>query len=194
MANLPIIKDLKVADYLAELAADSLFPSAGAAAALGGAQAASLFAMVCRVNLRKSKSGETDSGEEYWSRMLAEAEEISNQCLELAQADGLAYRLVVEGDPQGPDHAIEVPLRIASWACKLTLMIKEALSLSYKPVQADAETALHLAEGSKNAALAVARHNLKMIADTARRAYYSKEIENLMGSAANKTHSIDDPV
>jgi formiminotetrahydrofolate cyclodeaminase len=194
MANLPIIKDLKVADYLAELAADSLFPSAGAAAALGGAQAASLFAMVCRVNLRKSKSGETNSGEDYWSQMLAKAEDLCNQCLELAQADGLAYRKVVDGDPQGPDHAIEVPLEIASNLSKLVLMIKEALPLAYKPVQADAETALHLAEGSKNAALAVARHNLKMITDTAKRACYRKEIENLMGSAADKTHLIDDSI
>ena len=64
--SLPVIKDLDVSGYLRELAADSLFPSAGAAAGLTAAQGAALFAMVCRVNLRKQPAP-------LWERALEQA-------------------------------------------------------------------------------------------------------------------------
>lgn len=201
MGGLPDVKSLTVNTYLAELAADSLFPSAGAAAGLTAAQAAALFAMVCRVNLRKlkeirgestgapeagaaaagGKKGKEEAGAAwiFWQKMLELAEDYQKRCLELVQADGAAYREVVDGDPQGPAHALEVPLAIARHARETAELIRQALPESYAPVRADAETALHLAEGSKKAALVVARHNLALLSGEAEREKYLNQIELL---------------
>ncbi len=199
---MPEVKDLTLSAYLAELAADSLFPSAGAAAAVTGAQAAALFAMVCRVNIRKLKEkagktagsvecetgqassrgkpqGEAEAGRSFWGKMLAQAQKCQMRCLELAQADGLAYREVVGGNPEGPAHALEVPLQIARCCRETAHLIEQALPESYAPVRADAETAFWLARGSKKAALAVARHNLALIQNESERENYVNQIELL---------------
>ncbi|MDH7576915.1 MAG: cyclodeaminase/cyclohydrolase family protein [Bacillota bacterium] len=196
MGGFSEVKNLTVRAYLAELAADSLFPSAGAAAALTGAQAAALFAMVCRVNLRKLKkkgqagredveTGSTATGRErkgegggcsFWQKMLERSEAYLRRCLELAQADGLAYREVVDGNPQGPAHALEIPLQVAECSRETAYLIERALPESYAPVRADAETALHLARGSKKAALAVARHNLALLSSQSERENYVNKI------------------
>lgn len=198
VGSLPEVKNLTVSTYLAELAADSLFPSAGVAAALTGAQAAALLAMVCRVNLRKIKEksgqtpgleegnagrgdsdGEAEAGWGFWRKMLEQAQKRQRRYLELAQADGVAYQEVVDGNPEGPAHALEIPLQIAECAWETAHLIKQALLESYAPVRADAETALHLARGSKEAALAVARHNLALLQNESERGNYVNQIKLL---------------
>ncbi len=187
MSDLPVIRDLKVSEYFAELASDSLFPSAGAAAALTGAQAAALFAMVCRVNLRKIKeaagggSGGAPEQEQltFWERSLELAVSCTRRFLDLAQEDGTAYREVVDEKPQGPSHSIEVPLGIARCGGELAELIEAAFPKSYAPVRADAETALCLVRGSKKAALAVARYNLPLLKEKSEREYYVNQIEEL---------------
>ena len=57
MDDIPVIKDYRLAAYFQELSTDSLYPSAGSSAAMTAAHAAALFAMVCRVNLRKIEEG-----------------------------------------------------------------------------------------------------------------------------------------
>jgi len=166
--SLPVIKDLTIADYFRELADDSLFPSAGASAGLTAAQGAALFAMVCRVNLRKlDDQGVAEPGQkeqlDFWKRILAQADELTERCLDLAQEDGSAYRDVAEGDPNGPAHAMDVPLEIARHSLKIAGLIRAALPKSYAPVKADAETALALVRGSFRAGLVVARHNLPLL-------------------------------
>lgn len=187
MAHPPAIRRLKVEDYLSELASDSLFPSAGAAAAVTGAQAAALFAMVCRVNLRKLREANERKSEcagdqqrlAFWERSLELASSWIQQFLELAQEDGVAYREVVEGKPEGPSHSIEVPLEIMRCCSELTELIETAMPLSYHPVRPDAETALCLAHGSKKAALAIARANLFLLKQKSEHEYYVNQIEKL---------------
>ncbi len=187
MSELPVIRDLKVSEYFAELASDSLFPSAGAAAALTGAQAAALFAMVCRVNIRKIKdaagggNGGAPDQEQlaFWERSLELAGSCTRRFLDLAQEDGTAYREVVEEKPQGPSHSIEVPLGIARCGGELAALIEAAFPKSYAPVRADAETAICLVRGSKKAALTVARYNLPLLKEKSEREYYVNQIEEL---------------
>jgi len=180
---LPIIKELNITGYLRELADDSLFPSAGAAAGLTAAQGAALFAMVCRVNLRKLKEKDSaiGSGDKiaFWDRALEQAENLTTCCLELAQEDGAAYRDVVENDPKGPAHAMDVPLEIARRSLEISILIRSAMTISYAPVRADAETALALVRGSFRASLVVARYNLPLIHDQAERNNYVNLIETL---------------
>lgn len=181
--SLPIIKDLNITGYLKELADDSLFPSAGAASGLTAAQGAALFAMVCRVNLRKLKdSGDAtrhDAQTAFWQQALEQAEGLTVRCLELAQEDGVAYRDVVDNDPRGPDHAMNVPLEIARRSLEISILIRSALPRSYAPVRADAETALALVRGSFKAALVVARFNLPLLHDQAKQDDYVNLIEAL---------------
>lgn len=190
--HLPVVKELTVTTYLKELAEDSLFPSAGAATALGCSQAAALFAMVCRVNLRKLKGKGKKEKETYWQKKLQETKEIIEESLELAQADGAAYLLFVNGE--GPKRAMEIPLQMASCADRLIKLIKRTLPKSYKPVRADAETACCLAAGSKKAALAVARHNIPLFTDQDLLKPYLDLIAALSESEPDAAHVVDDPV
>lgn len=184
MVDLPVIEELTVSAFLTELGADSLFPSAGAAAALTGAQAAALFAMVCRVNLRKLEEKEagavkenpSGAGVDFWQDLVQQADACTQHCLELAQEDGEAYEEVVDGNPQGPAHATEVPLEIARRAIETARLIDLAIPESYAPVRADAETARCLAQGSKKAALTVARYNLPLLKEKSEQAYYVNQI------------------
>lgn len=168
------LTELPLAAYLEELAADSLFPSAGAAAALGAAQGAGLLAMVCRVNLRRGTEPRA-----LWEERLARAETLMRELVSLAGEDGAAYQAYISGEPEGPRRALEVPLAIAESAEALARLLKESIPLSYPPVRADAEAGLSLALGSKKAALAVARHNLALLQDQEEREGYALRIRSL---------------
>lgn len=187
--SLPVIGELTVTGYLGELAGDSLFPSAGASAGLTAAQGAALFAMVCRVNLRKLGEGKLGDGAvpgpgqgetpAFWERVLEQADRLAGRCLELAQEDGAAYQEVVDGDPGGPVHALEAPLEIARRSLEIAGLIRASLPMSYAPVRADAETALALVQGSFRAGLVVARYNLPLLHDDAERENYVNLIKTL---------------
>jgi formiminotetrahydrofolate cyclodeaminase len=180
---LPIIKELSLTSYLRELADDSLFPSAGAAAGLTAAQGAALFAMVCRVNLRRIREQGAATGSEskvaFWERALEQAEHLSARSLELVQEDGAAYRDVIDKCPNGPAHAIDVPLEIARRSLEIAILIRSALTGSYAPVRADAETALALVRGSFRASLVIARSNLPLLHGQTDRDNYVNLIETL---------------
>ncbi|HHV34329.1 MAG TPA: hypothetical protein GXX59_01940 [Syntrophomonadaceae bacterium] len=183
MDDIPVIKDYQLAEYFQELSADSLYPSAGSSAAMTAAHAAALFAMVCRVNLRKIRedSSKGKQGSEnrkiLWEETLHQADMLIGRSLSLAQEDGFAIKDFVEGCPQGPAKATDIPLEIARCADKITALITNALRESYAPVQADAECARCLAEGSKKAALTVAHHNLPLLSPEERQNYVNQIAE-----------------
>lgn len=188
MDEVPLIKNLPLSDYFTKLAEDSLYPSAGSSSAMTAAHAAALFAMFCRVNLRKAEESRADlpgNGEgaevkvDFWKGMLKKALALTKRSFALAQEDGFAIRDFMEGNPLGPFRMIEVPLKIARCAAEIAAAIHRAFPESYPPVRADAETARCLAEGSKKAALAVARYNLPLLPDAADRLTYVNQIEEL---------------
>lgn len=168
MDDIPIIKDYRLEKYFLELSADSLYPSAGSSAAMTVAHAAALFAMACRVNLRKArenlnkKNGNKDAMA-FWQGIIYKADISLEQSLALAQEDGLAIRNYFEGDPQGAERLIDIPLEIARCAGEIIILIKQAFPGSYAPVQADMECARLLAEGGRKAALIIARYNLPLL-------------------------------
>lgn len=179
-----VIKDLKLSQYFKELSADSLYPSAGSSAAVTAAHAAALFAMTCRVNLRKIKEGKgyqqgvSENPKNYWEETLRRAESLMEQTLALAQKDGFAIKDFFEGDPSGAKKFTEIPLQIARCAGEIISLIKDSLPQSYPPVKADMECASWLAEGSKKAALMVAHYNLPLLKEEEKQ-YYVNQIEKL---------------
>ncbi len=180
-----VIKDLKLAQYFKELSADSLYPSAGSSAAVTAAHAAALFAMTCRVNLRKIKEKKESNQQEvspnpqnYWEETLHRAESLMERALALAQEDGFAIKAFFEGDPSAAKKFIDIPLEIARCAGEIISLIERSLPQSYPPVKADMECASWLAEGSKKAALMVAHYNIPLLKEEEKQ-YYVNQIEEL---------------
>jgi formiminotetrahydrofolate cyclodeaminase len=175
------IKALKLEQYFKELSADSLYPSAGSSAAVTAAHAAALFAMACRVNLRRINGEEqthdkdvSNNRRDYWEKTLNAAESLLEQSLALAQQDGFAIKAFVEGAPLGAKEATDIPLEIARCAKKLISLIERSFSRSYTPVRGDMECARWLAEGSKKAALMVAHYNIPLLKPEERQNYVNK--------------------
>ncbi|MDD3315121.1 MAG: cyclodeaminase/cyclohydrolase family protein [Syntrophaceticus sp.] len=191
MNHIPVIKDYQLTAYFQELSADSLYPSAGSSAAMTAAHAAALFAMVCRVNLRKIKedlSTRKDNQDRkiFWEETLHKADQILEQSLALAQEDGFAIKDFMEGVPQGGGKATSIPLDIACCAGEIIALITHAFPKSYAPVQADAECARCLAEGSKKASLTVARYNLPLLSQEERESF-TNQITALEQEACSNT-------
>lgn len=183
MGKVPVIKDLQLTTYFQELSADSVYPSAGSSAAVTAAHAAALFAMACRVNLRKIRedlsAGEGNNGRPvFWQETLGKTELLLEQTLALAQEDGFAVKDFIEGVPRGAERATTIPLQIARCAGEIIILTRDALPKSYLPVQADVECARCLAAGSKQAALTVARYNLPLL-DQDKRESYADQISKL---------------
>ena len=174
MDDIPVIKNYRLTQYFQELAADSLYPSAGSSAAMTAAHAAGLFTMACRVNLRKINNDR----ETFWQDLLHRAALLLEQLLALAQTDGFAIKDYVEGAPGGAEKATTVPLKIARCAGEIAALTRCALPESYVPVQADIECARCLAEGGKKAALIVARYNLPLL-NLERQEDYAQQISML---------------
>ncbi|MFY9139546.1 MAG: cyclodeaminase/cyclohydrolase family protein [Thermacetogeniaceae bacterium] len=181
----PVIKELKLSQYFRELSADSLYPSAGSSAGVTAAHAAALFAMTCRVNLRRIKEEKGSQQQKdslnpqnYWEETLLRAETLMERALALAQEDGFAIKAFFEGTPLAAKKFTDIPLEIARCAGEIISLIKHSLPQSYPPVKADMECARWLAEGSKKAALMVAQYNIPYLKEEEKQ-YYVNQIEEL---------------
>ena len=183
MNNIPVIGDLRLAEYFQMLSSDSLYPSAGSSAAMTSAHAAALFAMACRVNLRKIEEGlpegkENNDRKTPWQEALQSAELLLEQSLALAQEDGFAIKGFMEGVPRSAEKIMDIPLKIAYCADEIVSLTIRVLAESYAPVQADIQCARLLAEGSRKAALAVACYNLPLL-NKDKRESYIKQISKI---------------
>ncbi|MGI5887928.1 MAG: cyclodeaminase/cyclohydrolase family protein [Oscillospiraceae bacterium] len=80
--------DMKISDYLEELASSSPAPGGGAAAGISGAQGMALASMVCEVSSGNSKMAES---KDALMNEASEAKKLMKEFLELAGADASAY-------------------------------------------------------------------------------------------------------
>ena len=85
--------DLTVSAFSAETASDSPAPGGGSAAALAGAVAAGLLAMVCRLSLGRDDVAATD---EELSRALARSDELRLRFLGLVDEDTASFDAVMD--------------------------------------------------------------------------------------------------
>ena len=160
--------DRTSADLLDLFAAGKNTPGAGSAAALTGAVAGSLLQAVARYTIRIA--GKPDADASYLERAEALLEEVRERSRRLSEAvdeDAVAFerfwRTRNKGDLR---EAIEVPIKIAEQCAALGEIGAELSEKGFKAARGEAKTAFLLALASGEAAVHIARLNLKF-AETA---------------------------
>ena len=147
--------DRTAADLLELFAAGKNIPGAGSAAALTGAVAGSLLQAVARYTIRAAGKGDAEA-------LLEEIGERSRHLSAAVDEDAAAFErfwhLRTE-EALGP--AIEVPLAIAEHCAALGEIGVELYERGFKPARGEAKTAVLLALASGEAAVHIARLNLK---------------------------------
>jgi glutamate formiminotransferase/formiminotetrahydrofolate cyclodeaminase len=173
------LSDLSLGSFLDRLGADSPAPGGGSAAALVGAAAAALCAMVCRLTLAR------DSSRDSWPSMkdaLSEAVSMGVRLRTLIQEDADAYLSVVaaRGLPRGTTEekgaraaalqaatvrSAEVPLETLERLRACARLVELAASKGAPGCITDAGTAGALVRAGATAAAYNVRINLPSVTD-----------------------------
>jgi formiminotetrahydrofolate cyclodeaminase len=168
-------------DFLAELASAEPVPGGGSVAALGGALAASLVAMVCRLTVGK-KGYEAVSAE--MESIVPRADALQAELRELMQTDidafarvMDAYKLPKETDAQKAartravqaalKHASDVPLRVAELCAEVLALARVVVEKGSKNAASDAGVGALMAEAGLRGAAFNVSINLGSIQDPA---------------------------
>ncbi len=184
------MKDLSVAQFLDRLASSDPTPGGGSVAALAGAAAAGLIAMVSRLSVGK---GGDDAALE---RTLAAAEKERHDMLELASRDADAFDAVMRAmrlPKQSEEEkrrrqsvlqdalkgAAGVPLEVASRSVTLLEASGDLARAGNPNVISDVGVAVLLAFASAQGALLNVRINLQAIKDQAFRTETSARVRTL---------------
>ncbi len=171
--------DETLQQFVEQLASSSPAPGGGAAAALSGALAASLVAMVCRLTIGRKNYQDITPELEI---ILARAEDRRRVLMELMEADAAAYDRVIaayklpketEADKtarnQAVQHALkeaaEVPYQIAGACADIMDMMLPVAAKGNKNAASDAGSAVLLAEAGLGSALLNVQINLGLITD-----------------------------
>lgn len=154
--------------WLEELAGGAPVPGGGSAAALAGALAAALVAMVARLTTGRKAYAAV---QERVAAILAEGDALRAQLRRLVDEDAAAYARVSEayripkGDPtriRAVDHALvgaaQTPLRMARGAVRLLALAREIGAIGNQNARSDSRVAAALAR----AALAGAVENVRV--------------------------------
>jgi methenyltetrahydrofolate cyclohydrolase len=175
--------DLPLGSFLDQLGSASPAPGGGSIAALAGACAASLCAMVCKITLGKERHAAV------WPEMreaLAEAESRGSRLRALVQEDSDAFNAVVDARrlPQGTEaerkaraDALEtatarcaaVPLETLEALAAMASVAERAFHRGYPACMTDAATAAAMVRAGALAAVHNVRINLPGIHDAAAR-------------------------
>lgn len=155
--------DKTAADLLDLFAAGKNTPGAGSAAALTGALAGSLLQAVARYTIRAAAKGKAYT--DFRERAEALLEEVTERSRRLSRAvdeDAAAFELYWrERTSEALRPATEVPVAIAEHCAALAEAGIELREHGFKAARGEAATAVLLAVASGEAALHVARLNLK---------------------------------
>ena len=158
--------DMRVGEFLDQLADARPDPGGGSAAALAIALAAALCAMTAELSARQLADA---------PRLAADARGLLRRAAPLAQADADAYGGVLAarrdpGQPGGPPceervsaalaRATEVPLEVAGLGDRVAALAAEIAGRGNPAVHGDALTAARLAAAAAQAAAALVRINL----------------------------------
>jgi formiminotetrahydrofolate cyclodeaminase len=174
---------------LERLASSEPTPGGGAAAALAGALAAALVAMVGRVTLRRSASNERVGA------LVAAADRIRERLTSLVGEDARAYRQVLEARRRGPEgraaafrpamrRATEVPLEVARLSAEVVGLCGDLVSEAPGPALGDLGAAASLAAAALEAASLTARINLGELSDAGLGRQGLAELDRLATGAA----------
>jgi formiminotetrahydrofolate cyclodeaminase len=174
-----------VREFLAALAGGAPTPGGGAAAALCGAVAAALVAMVGRVTAAREACVASEA-----SAIVGQADELRARLAGLVDEDMEAYASVVEAQRSGGGEALtralaratEVPMRLAA-ACREVLVLAEILApLARRTALSDLGVAGTLAWGALESGVLTARANLGRMADAKLARRHESDLAGLLAA------------
>lgn len=182
------LRETAVGDFLAQLASDAPAPGGGAVAALAGAQAAALVAMVARLTLGKKPEEAADL-----AATLARAEELSRGLTEMVDRDTgaflevmSAYRLPKD-DPGRPEaireslrRAAEVPLEVARRAAEVAGLAEQVIERGIASARTDAAVAALMARTAVEGAALNVLINLGSLKDPGYVEAAAREVDTLL--------------
>jgi myo-inositol-1(or 4)-monophosphatase len=147
--------------WLEELAAGTPAPGGGSAAALAGALAAALVAMVARLTAGRKSHVAVQARVE---QILSEANELRAKLRRLMDADAAAYARVGAAAKPAKDEAllgaIQTPLSMARAAVRLIALAREIATIGNPNARSDAKVAELLARATLAAAVENVRVNV----------------------------------
>src|SRR5262245_38329490 len=161
--------------WIEDLAGASPVPGGGSAAALAGALAAALVAMVARLTIGRKAYA---AAEARAREILAEADTLRGELRRLVDEDAAAYARVSEAykiprdDPARTDRtdaallgAAQTPLEVATRAGRLAGLAREIGAIGNKNARSDATVAGLLARAAVEGALENVKVNVEAMSD-----------------------------
>lgn len=199
-----MLADLKITNYLQELAAGTAAPGGGSVAALNAALAAGLAEMVA--NLTIGKKG-YDTFQEEMREIARQAAALREQLTAAIDRDAAAYGEVMAAFklPKGTDqekksrnrqiqeafkHAALVPLEVAKNAVKILDLASRAITGGNKNAVSDGAVAVMNARTAALAALVNVKINLTSIDDDEFVKTVTREVNALEAQVAGKEKEI----
>ncbi len=172
------IATLTIEEFLGRLGSSDPTPGGGALAALSGAMAAAMLAMVCNLTIGRPRYADV---EEAIRAILAATERSQRDLLALANADADAYGAVRDayrlpqsnGEERAArsaaitrsmERATEVPVQTAEAARGVLELAARAGEIANRLILGDVAVAAHLALGAARGAADQARLNLLSLA------------------------------
>jgi methenyltetrahydrofolate cyclohydrolase len=196
--------DKPVHKFLDELASAEPVPGGGSVAALGGAMAAALLSMVCRLTIAKKGY---ESVQSEMETLLDRLEPFQSEFCELMQADIDAYARVLDAYklPKASDadkaarsgaiqqvlkHASAVPLRVAEECSALIDLARPIAEKGNKNAASDAGVGVLMAAASLRGAALNVSINLGGIKDAAFVAAHRERVAQLLAAVEQATNAI----
>ena len=172
--------------FLATLASSAPAPGGGAAAALCGAMAAGLVAMVSRVTTEREPSTRDEV-----SPVTARADHLQHRLAALVEEDMAAYRGVIESRASGPAalqqalrRAIDAPLDVVRLGREVLGLCETLAPRARRSAISDLGVAAALAWGALESGALTARVNLTASSDTEFVRATAREVEQLTSEGA----------
>lgn len=188
---------LELDAYLDRLASADPTPGGGSAAALVGAMAAALLAMVARITLAGAKLAAVHPEAQA---IAARADDLRARFVAARPRDEAAYQAVVSAQalPRGNDAekaerterlqaalaaAAGVPLEVCGLAAETLALCERTARLRNAHLMSDVECALRFARASLDAGIANVRVNHRFIKDTAVVSAQAQQLAVLVAAA-----------
>jgi methenyltetrahydrofolate cyclohydrolase len=192
---------LTIDEFLDRLGSSDPTPGGGALAALSGAMAAAMLAMVCNLTVGRPRFAEVET---EVRELLARCKTLQRQLLDLADADADAYTAVrdayrlprgtepeqqarAEATERAMHRATEVPAGSATAARAVLGLAEEAARTTNPVALGDVAVAAHLALGAARGAADQARLNLTTLKDESFVSRMSKHLDELLAEADDST-------
>ncbi|MBI5834409.1 MAG: cyclodeaminase/cyclohydrolase family protein [Armatimonadetes bacterium] len=192
--------DQPVTDFLAQLGSAAPTPGGGSVAALTGAQAAALVAMVCHLTIGKKRYAEH---EDDLRAVLAQAEALQAELTELVAADMAAYEQlsgaykIPRDDPARADAlaaalvpATEVPLAIAEASARVLELVPTVVEKGSVVAVSDAGMAALLAAAAVRSGALNVLINLGAYQDDEATAGYRARLNKVLGEPLSQADAL----